>query len=377
VPVVLLVVLGVLEVASDRMYELSDAARLGGAVLSALPFLWRARMPLVAVSAVTLLLLGRQELGDLGTPAISQNFYLYFAMFVVGAYARSVPAALLGWVIVFGGGLYAIHLEGVDYPPDAYVFYSVSLTASALVGVAVRQRVRQAVELDRVRTRLAERRRAAVAAAVAAERMHVARELHDVVGHSVTVMAVQAGAAVAMSERDPDGAREAAESVVEYESVVRAELDQLLRALHSADEAPPSPAGLADLASLVERTRRAGLPVRLESDGDLSGVAPWLIATVYRIVQESLTNVRRHAGSAPTTVAVGVDPSRVTVEVTNAPGSARDARPGGGAGAGIAGMRERTLVHGGAFEAGPTPEGGWRVRAVLPAGDREPDPSPA
>jgi signal transduction histidine kinase len=371
-PVGLLVLLGVLEVVAVDGVKAQDAVRLAGALLAPLPFLYRARAPLAVACAVTALLLGRQLVGDLGTPTISQNFFQYVAMFVVGAYSRTVAGAIAGWIVVFGGALGAILYEGVDYPGDAYVFFTVANFAAAAAGVSVRRRIRQAAELERVRSQLARQRREAVAAAVAGERMNVARELHDVVGHSVTVMAVQAGAALALAGRDPAAARAAAESVVEYESVVGAELGQLLRALRS-DGGSVTPTRLADVVELVERSRRAGLPVRFESDGDLSVVAPWLIATAYRIVQEALTNVRRHAGDAPTCVSVRVDPSLLRVEVRNDRGTAVAARPGSGAG--IAGMRERTVVHGGAFEAGETPDGGWCVSALLPVGEREPAPA--
>jgi signal transduction histidine kinase len=369
VPVGLLTLLGVVEWALTEIPKVPHGVQLGGALVSALPFVYRARRPLAVVAAVTALLLGRQLLGDLGTPTISQNFFLYFGMFVVGAYARSVPAAIAGWLIVFGGGLAGILHEGVDYPPDAYVFYSVALTAAGATGVAVRRRVRQAAELDRVRAEIAERRREAVATALATERMHVARELHDVVGHSVTLMAVQAGAATALADRDPAAAQASVGSVIEYEAVARAELEQLLRALHSAGAASPAPATPDDLVELVERSRRGGLPVEFEADGDLAAVAPWLVGTVYRIVQEALTNVRRHAGHAATSVSVRIDGARLSVEVRNGPGSS--AGPSG-AGAGIEGMRERTVVQGGDLHAGPTPDGGWRVHAVLPVGEREP-----
>ena len=367
-PIVLLGALGLVEVALTELPGTSDALRAAGAIATALPFLFRRRAPLLTVMAVVAMLLGRQALGDLGTPTISQNFYLYLAMWVVGAYARSIPTALAGWVLVFGGGLYGIFREGIDYPIDAHIFYTVAMSAAGAAGFAVRRRVTQTGELVRVRATLAQRHQAAVDAAVAAERMAVARELHDVVGHSVTVMAVQAGAAAALAEKDPEAARTAARSVIEYESAARAELDQLLRALASADPAAPVPATLDELEELVERGRRAGLPVTLTAHGDLSEVAPWLLGTVYRLVQEALTNVRRHAGDAETTVAVRADGTLLHVEVRNAAGAPS---AHAGSGAGITGMRERVRVHGGSFEAGPAGDGGWYVRALMPLGDRD------
>jgi signal transduction histidine kinase len=357
-PVVLLVALGLVEVLTEPL-PISDGERVLGALLSPLPFLFRRRWPVLVVAAVAALVLGRQLLGDLGTPTISQNFLSYFAMFVVGAYARSAPAAVLGWVVVLAGSGAAIAHEQVDYPPDAYVFWTAMHLGSAATGVAVRRRMAQAAELEILRERSAAARRAAVAA----ERMELARELHDALGHSITVIAVQAGAAAVLAERDPGAARDATESVLAHQRAARAELARLLSALRSRG-APAAPRERDDLADLVERSRRSGLPVTVAGEGALDDAPPALAGAAYRIVQEALTNVVRHAGAVPTTVTLVATGAAVRVDVVNAAPRAVHRAPGSGSG--LAGMRDRALGLGGAFEAGPTPDGGFAVRALLP-----------
>ncbi len=357
-PVVLLAALGLVEVLTEPL-PLSDAERVLGALLAPLPFLFRRRAPVLVVAVVAALVLGRQLLGDLGTPTISQNFLSYFAMFVVGAYARSAPAALLGWAIVLAGSAAAIAYEQVDYPPDAYVFWTAMHLGSAATGVAVRRRMAQAAELELLRARSAAGRRAAIAA----ERMELARELHDALGHSITVIAVQAGAAAVLAQRDPDAARDATESVVAHQRAARAELARLLSALRSPG-APAAPREPDDLADLVERSRRSGLPVTVAGEEALDDSPPALAGAAYRIVQEALTNVVRHAGPVPTTVTLASTGDALRVEVVNA--APRAVRRAPGSGSGLAGMRDRALGLGGAFEAGATPDGGFAVRALLP-----------
>jgi signal transduction histidine kinase len=347
------------EVATEPRLPVSDSTRILGALVAPLPFLLRRRAPVLAVAAVAGLVLGRQLLGDLGTPTISQNFLFYFGMFVVGAYARSAVAALAGWALVFAGSGAAIAYEQVDYPPDAYVFWTAMLIGSAVTGVAVRRRMAEAAELDALRERSAAGRRAALAA----ERMELARDLHDALGHSITVIAVQAGAAAVLAERDPAAAREAVAGVVAHQAAARAELARLLGALRSPD-ATTVPREADDVAELVARSRAAGLPVTLDASDALDHAAPGLVGGVYRIVQEALTNVVRHAGHVPTTVTIAATGGGVRVEVRNAPPST--ASRAAGSGSGIAGMRDRARDLGGAFEAGPTPDGGFAVRAVLP-----------
>jgi signal transduction histidine kinase len=244
------------------------------------------------------------------------------------------------------------------------------------IGIALRAR-RQTLE---ARVGEAEERanvaRQAAARALAEERLQIAQELHDVVAHSMSVIAVQAGAGAHVLDERPDQARAALEAISTTARGTLTELRRLLGVLRD-DEGErshvPAP-GLADLPRLVDEVRTAGVPVSLEMRGDLSVCANGAVElSAYRVVQEALTNVIKHAGS-PTRVDVCVDkqPGLLTVEVTDdGRGAARPAAGNGtdGGGHGQLGMRERVELWGGDLEVGPRRGGGYRVRATLPVGD--------
>ena len=215
-----------------------------------------------------------------------------------------------------------------------------------------------------------------VRAAAAEERRHVARELHDILAHAVSVMVVQAGAARQVLRTSPDQAEEAMLAVEATGREAMTELRQFLGAL-SDDEAAgvaPQP-GIRELDSLVERVREAGLPASLEVDGEPRSVSPSLDVAVFRIVQEALTNALKYAGLATTLVRLRWEPDRLQVEILD-DGPAAGGQQGSGRG--LVGMRERASLVGGTLEAGPRVGGGYAVRAWLPL-DRtvgsEPSPS--
>ena len=198
------------------------------------------------------------------------------------------------------------------------------------------------------------------------ERARIARELHDVVAHRVSLMTVQAGAAKTVAASDPAAAVRAMAAVEEAGRQALDELRHLLGVLRPTsvpDAMQPQP-GLAELDPLVEQTRRAGLDVSLTTDGALSGLPARVELSAYRIVQESLTNVVKHAGpGARTRVRLTNDGSCLLVEVTD---DGRGATVLPGAGHGIVGMRERALLLGGSLDVGPGADGGFGVRARLP-----------
>lgn len=205
--------------------------------------------------------------------------------------------------------------------------------------------------------------------AVAAERTRIARELHDIVAHQVSLMTVQAGAAKTIADTDPDAAAKAMQSV---EVAGRQALDELrhllgvLRPDSENGELGPQP-GRADLPRLIDEIRRAGLEVSLVHDGDQRRLPARIELAVYRIVQEALTNVLKHAGpDARAEVRIRTDDRTVTVEIED-DGVSTAGLPG--AGHGIAGMRERAQLLGGTLEAGPRVGGGFSVIARLPASE--------
>jgi signal transduction histidine kinase len=207
---------------------------------------------------------------------------------------------------------------------------------------------------------------------VAAERLRIARELHDVVAHSMSVIAVQAGVAGHVIDTRPELAKDALSTVETLTRSALAEMRRLLGVLRTADEPSaalaPSP-GLADLPELVSGLAIAGLPVDLQLDGDRGQVPAGADLSGYRIVQEALTNVLRHGGPAAR-VLVHCTPGAVEIDVQDAgrPAVNGAARPTSqaGNGHGLIGMRERVAVFGGQLSAGPSRGGGYRVHAVLP-----------
>jgi signal transduction histidine kinase len=199
--------------------------------------------------------------------------------------------------------------------------------------------------------------------AVAAERLRIARELHDIVAHSMSVIAVKAGIGNHVAEQRPAEAREALRVIEATSRGSLTEMRHLLGVLRSevdgAERAPaPGPAGIP---TLVDRARSAGVTVSLSLD-DTAGMPEGIGLSVYRIVQEALTNVVRHAAPARCAVTVAVAAEKVWVKVVN---EGPRVEPGHD-GHGVIGMRERVAVYGGTFEAGPRVEGGWAVSAVLP-----------
>jgi signal transduction histidine kinase len=206
--------------------------------------------------------------------------------------------------------------------------------------------------------------------AVAEERARIARDLHDVVAHSLTAMVVQAGAARRVVERDPEPAAEALRAVAE---TGRASLDELDRLLGVIDGTTATAPGLAGVDRLVEDARRAGLDVRLTVTGRPVELDPDVDLSAYRILQEALTNVAKHASGAFADVHVDRRGTWIDLTIADDGGDgASDPTSGDGAGHGLRGIRERAELYGGTAEAGPQRRG-WRVHARLPA--REPEPA--
>ena len=207
--------------------------------------------------------------------------------------------------------------------------------------------------------------------AVADERRRIARELHDIVAHHLTTMQLLAGGARANLERSPTTAREALVTLEGSGRTALHEMRHLLDVLRAGDErdegegTAPQP-GIADLDRVVEDSRRSGLPTTLTSDGETRPLPPSVALAVFRIVQEALTNARKHAGhGAKVDVRLSYAPREVRVTVTD--DGPRPDHPGArGSGYGLMGMRERVALHGGTLHAGPADSGGFTVRARLP-----------
>jgi signal transduction histidine kinase len=264
-------------------------------------------------------------------------YFVLAAVFDRGAPVASVPAVLahLGWLLV--------------------------VLAGAVVATASRQR-RQAAE----RTRAEEARRRA-----GEERMRIARELHDVLAHNISLINVQAGVALHLMDEQPGQSRSALVAIKQASNDALGELRSVLDVLRQGDEAPPrTPAsGLAHLERLVAGAEATGLQVRTRVEGTPRPLPAGTDLAAYRIVQESLTNVTRHAGPASATVLVAYGGKDLTVQVDDdgrGPSAAGETGTAKGNGNGIRGMRERVAALGGELTTGPRPGGGFRVRARLP-----------
>ena len=345
-----------------------DRSRLTAALLMAvatLPLAVRRRFPvavlLIAGGAVAL----HQHLLDPVAMPESAAIPVLIGLYTVGAHAapaRAVAAAAVS-VLVATVVNAAYWDEGFGWFLFAYTLVGGSFVLS---GFAVRRHRRNAEQLYTLTERLRREGDAVARLAVVDERTRMARELHDAIAHGVSVMVLQAGAAEQVMASSPDQAREAAHAVQDVGRSVLEELGQLLGVLHTdEDDSPRAPQpSLSQLDELVDGVRRAGLPVELRVDGEPAGLAPGIDASAYRVIQEALTNVLKHAGHVPTAVTVSWAPASLALEVLSEGDGA--ATRTNGEGHGLVGMRERVELYGGRLQAGPRAGGGFAVRAELP-----------
>jgi signal transduction histidine kinase len=249
--------------------------------------------------------------------------------------------------------------------------YLLILFGGALVlGVALRVQVQRSITLAIAADRAQRDQEATAQAAVHEERARIARELHDVVADKVGLIVLQAGGARSVLATDPDRARTALLQVEETGRQTLAEMRQLVGILRvdEGEERQPLPR-LERLPALVDETRAAGLAVDLAVEGPVVGLSAGLELAVYRLIQEALTNVRKHAPGSRVQASLRYEPERLRIEVTDdggASGTVRDTVMASGLGHGLIGMRERVQLYGGRMEAGPISGGGFRVQATLP-----------
>ncbi len=333
-------------------------------LLGTLALLARGRFPLLAPLVPFVVVAGAtffvaKELETTSVPAL----LLLAAAWVIGR-ENDRPRALVGLAVSYACvQTLAANFEDSLGVGDV-IFLGMLALGPWIAGQVVRSRELQAVQLRELAKRLEQEKEQRARAAVADERLRIARELHDVVAHSISVMTIQAGAARLLLDDDPDDAEEPLRRVEETGHQTLSEMRRLLGVLqpdtgNGGLEARPS---LAHLGSLLEQFRSAGLPVELDVVGEQRGLPAGVDLAAYRIVQEALTNVLKHAGPATAKVSVRYTPSAVDLEVAD-DGQGPVARSGGH---GLVGMRERCAVYGGEFEAGSRDGGGYAVRARLP-----------
>ncbi|MEU6864503.1 sensor histidine kinase [Streptomyces sp. NPDC046876] len=295
----------------------------------------------------------------------------------VGSGHRHAAWAAVG--ALWAGHLLIAHRLYASLPPagDGPLPWSAEagVTAWAIAVLAACELVRVRREQwarDRAERAAAQRRRADE------ERLRIARELHDVLAHSISVINVQAGVGLALLDTDPEQARSALIAIRAAGREALGEVRQVLDTLRAPGEAPRTPApGLGRLPELVEQAAAAGLTVRVEGEEASRGLPPGADLAAFRILQEALTNVVRHSGARTARIRIGRPPGPCTLELQvddDGPATGGDA---GGSGTGLTGMRERAAAQGGTVTAGPRPDGGFRVLARLPLPEPEPGPVPA
>jgi len=303
-------------------------------------------------------------------PFLAANAAPLVAPYTLVAYAPA-PLPAIGCAVALAGAVpFALYFEDLHDAGVlvAWVVLSLHLLLAAVLGDRMRVRVREREALhERARLLAAERDRKAALAA-AEERARIARELHDVVAHTLSVVIAQADGGRYAAEHDPRAATAALHTIAASAREAQGEMRRALGLLREGEGAPLQPQpGVEELPALVARTREAGLSIDFAERGHARPVAAATGMTVYRVAQEALTNVLKHAGpGAAATVELRWEPDAVSLVVRD---DGTGARAGGdGRGRGLAGMRERVEPRGGTLRAGPLPEGGFEVHARIPVG---------
>ncbi len=356
-----------------------------GVVLTA-PLAVRRRFPLAVLLVIGVLFIVAQwrQVGDNFVPSVT----LFLAIYTVGAWEPNralarwsrvgVIATMFAWL---GFGLVAFLVEPAPTFEDAAgpldpvlssVLYNIGFNlmyflSAYFFGNLAWLSARRKAELEHNAAELRRSQERNTHGAIVAERVRIARDLHDVVAHHVSVMGVQAGAARRVLDTDPELSRAALQTVEETARTAIGELRGLLGVLRAEDQPEAEPLsgtpGLDQLSDLVSTARSTGLQVEHGVYGDPRPVPDGVALSAYRVVQEALTNVVRHAGAHKADVRVRYLDTTLEVEITD-DGRGRGGRPT--TGFGLLGMRERVAVHGGELEAGPRRGTGFRVRASLP-----------
>ena len=300
-----------------------------------------------------------------GSPPSNVTASLAAIVLIGFAAGRHVDAPRRWW-IAGSLGLSVATIDVLDIGSGGFVFPLLVVGTSAVIGGLLRDRATMTRELVERTHELEALREAGERGAVLDERRRIARELHDVVAHTVSVMVVQAAGARRQLDRDPERARAALRQVRETGEDTLAELERLFGVLHADEPA----GGLDEIPALVERVRAAGLPVEIEVTGAARPLDPKADVAAFRVVQEALTNTLKHAGPATARVTVRWEHDELELVVSDT-GWGADGPRGDGSRRGLVGMRERIEPFGGDVQAGPRAAGGFEVRARLPLAREE------
>jgi signal transduction histidine kinase len=328
-----------------------------------LPLFARRRFPFGAPAAVAVLIAAI----SIADPGLINDDFVSFLAATAAAFLfgmlKERRQAIAGLAVMVGAIAVVGHNQG-DHAGDFFwplLFFTISWT----VGYGLGQKFEEADEAKERAAHLEREREEQARLAVAEERARIARELHDIVGHSVSVMTVQAAGVRMLLKPEQEREREALLVVEQTGREALAEMRRLVGVLRRPEESPalaPQPS-LEHVDKLVAQAREAGLPVELRVEGEPVELPAGVDLTAYRIVQEGLTNATKHSGAEHAEVLVRYDNGHVELTISD------DGKGDGGGdsgGHGLVGMRERVSVYGGDIEAGPRPEGGYALRARLP-----------
>jgi signal transduction histidine kinase len=368
IPVALLAVAGMLEIVVGR--NSADAPEetlwfvLPAIAVLVLPIFTRRRFPFAGPAAYWLLAVALAFVDWRIVPFAVSLFPVGLAVaFLLGNLRNPLKAGLGLLIVIAGAGIVVYEIP--SHSAAELIFIPVEFTIAWLAGFALRERAEQA-EAAELRAAVAERERdAAARVAVAEERARIARELHDIVAHAVSVMVLQVGA---VRHNLPEGQAEDGEALKGVERAGRtalAEMRRLLSAMRAEGEEAeliPQP-GLDGLDSLVAEIGRAGLPVRLHVEGDAQTLPRAIELSAYRIVQEGLTNALKHAGATKADVVVRYEPHALQLEVRD---DGTGSTTSDGLGHGLVGIRERVKIYGGEMSAGAANGGGFVLSTRLP-----------
>jgi signal transduction histidine kinase len=342
-------------------------AALALVAVACLALAWRRRYP-VAVLAVSVAAVAVYSLlGYVNGASLIAPVLAVYAMAAQVSVRRAVVLAALTLAVLMTAT--GVNNPFGRYSDGAFVLIPGMVAAVAFAGIAVANRRAYAASVLERSEHDARRR-------VDEERLRIARELHDVVAHTMATINVQAGVAAHVLPTQPEAVAEALQAIKSASKEGLRELRAILNVLRQADDTDPvQPApGLAQLDALVEGARRTGLPIAVAVTGEPFPLPAAVDLAAYRIVQESLTNVIRHAGPADAAVKLRYHPDEIAIDITDTGhGPAAGPGPGavgGSAGHGQAGMRERAAAVGGTVQTGPRPGGGYQVTARLPVHGR-------
>lgn len=333
-------------------------------VLLAVPIAVRRSRPLMAVCLMSLSIALQAALYE-RVYTLAGLIPMLIAAYSVSTHGRSRAARVGGLAAAVVAGTTINATVPAMRNATGFVFDLIVLGLAWSVGWLVRTRSERATRLVELARQLEHERDERAREAVLAEQARIARELHDVIAHAVSVMVIQAGAAEQVLGNDAS-MRSSLASIRQAGGEALAELRRLVGILRDHDEQlslAPQP-GIADLAALAAQASAAGLAAELRIDGDARPLPPGLELTAYRIVQEALTNIRKHAATSTARICISFSPNTLSISIVNE--NAASLPSSGNGGHGLIGMRERASLYGGTLTAGPRPGGGFAVEAELP-----------